>query len=235
MKKSVIIVAGGSGTRMESDILKQFVLLENRPVLMWTMACFIVYDPAIRIVLVLPESQINFWKELCAKYAFNHLHQVVKGGNTRFMSVKNGLEMIGETDLVAIHDGVRPLVSRDTIDRCFRQAELSGAAIPVLPVNESLRKGTMDHSQAVDRTFYYNVQTPQIFRATLLKDAYDQEMDVSFTDDASVVEKIGVQVMMVQGNPENLKVTFPMDLLVAGEYLKKERHPLMSLFENLFE
>jgi 2-C-methyl-D-erythritol 4-phosphate cytidylyltransferase len=235
MKKSVIIVAGGSGTRMESDILKQFVLLENRPVLMWTISCFIIYDPGILIVVVLPESQISLWKELCAKYAFNHLHQVVKGGCTRFMSVKNGLEMIGESDLVAVHDGVRPLVSQDTIGRCFQQAAISGAAIPVLPVNESLRKGTMDNSQSVDRTVYYNVQTPQIFRAPILKDAYAQELDASYTDDASVVEKKGVQVILVPGNPENLKVTFPMDLLVATEYLKKERHPLMSLFENLFE
>jgi 2-C-methyl-D-erythritol 4-phosphate cytidylyltransferase len=235
MKKSVIIVAGGSGTRMESDILKQFVLLENRPVLMWTISCFIIYDPSIEIVVVLPESQINLWKELCAKFAFNHLHQVVKGGSTRFLSVKNGLEMIGESDLVAVHDGVRPLVSQDTIDRCFQQAAISGAAIPVLPVNESLRMGTMECSQSVDRTVYYSVQTPQIFRASILKDAYSVELDESFTDDASVVEKNGVQVMLVPGNPENLKVTFPMDLLLAGEYLKKERHPLMSLFENLFE
>lgn len=235
MRKSVIIVAGGSGTRMESDILKQFVLMENRPVLMWTISCFIVYDPDIKIVVVLPEAQIEFWKELCAKYAFNHVHQVVKGGGTRFLSVKNGLEMIGESDLVAVHDGVRPLVSQDTIDRCFQKAAISGAAIPVLPVNESLRMGTMENSQSVDRTVYYNVQTPQIFRTSILKDAYTQELDASFTDDASVVEKRGVPLMLVPGNPENIKVTFPMDLLVAREYLKKERHPLMSLFENLFE
>ncbi len=234
MKKSVIIVAGGSGTRMESEIPKQFILLENRPVLMWTISCFIVYDPAISVVVVLPEYQISFWKELCIKYAFNHPHQVIKGGNTRFLSVKNGLEMIGNSGLVAVHDGVRPLVSQDTIDRCFKQAAQSGAAIPVLPVNETLRTGTMENSKTVDRAVYYAVQTPQIFRTSMLKEAYKQEWNASFTDDASVVEKTGNQVMLVTGNTENLKITYPLDLLVAGEYLKKERHPMMSLFENLF-
>lgn len=222
MLNCVIIVAGGSGTRMGSDLPKQFILLENRPVLMWTISCFTRYDPTIKIVVVLPESQINYWKELCTKYKFNYPHQVVKGGETRFISVKNGLELADGTDLVAIHDGVRPLVSDQTIGLCFSTAANSGAAIPVLPVNETLRKGTMENSQTVDRSDFYSVQTPQIFRTGILKEAYKQEWNASFTDDASVVEKMGFPVMMVRGNPENLKITHQVDLLIASEYLKSK-------------
>ena len=232
MKRSVIIVAGGSGNRMGNDVPKQFILLENRPVLMWTIACFSVYDPAIEIIVVLPEAQIDFWKELCVKYAFNHLHRVVKGGDLRFQSVKNGLALIGDSELVAIHDGVRPLVSQDTIDRCFTQAAKGGSAIPVLPVNESLRKGTPDSSQAVDRSGYFTVQTPQVFLSSILKEAYTQDPDASFTDDASVVEKNGIRVAMVPGNYENIKITYPSDLLTAGNFLKQMAHPLALLSEK---
>ncbi len=222
MQNCVIIVAGGSGTRMGGNIPKQFILLENRPVLMWTISCFIQYDPTIRIIVVLPESQISSWKGLCSKYNFTLFHQVVKGGDTRFISVKNGLELIAEAGLVAIHDGVRPLVSQNTIDLCFRQAAKTGAAIPVIPVNETLRKGTMENSQTVDRTAFFSVQTPQVFRSEEIKTAYQQEWDASFTDDASVVEKMGFQVIMVPGNHENIKITHPVDILTAREYLKSK-------------
>ena len=222
MKKCVIIVAGGSGTRMGGDVPKQFMLLENKPVLMQTLSCFIRYDPTITVIVVLPETQISYWKELCEKYSFEHAQQIVKGGETRFMSVKNGLEAIDDAVLVAIHDGVRPLVSQDTIDRCFCMAVKSGSAIPVLPVNETLRKGTFENSHTVDRSGYYSVQTPQVFRTEIIMDAYAQEWNASFTDDASVVENMGYRVMMVTGNQENLKITHPVDLLIAGEYLKSK-------------
>jgi 2-C-methyl-D-erythritol 4-phosphate cytidylyltransferase len=167
-----------------------------------------------------------FWKELCVKYAFDHPHQVVMGGSSRFYSVKNGLAALEDMDLVAVHDGVRPLVSQDTIDRCFKSAAEKGAAIPVLPVNETLRTGTMESSQTVDRSLFFSVQTPQVFRFEWLKDAYTQEYVTTFTDDASVVEQRGYPVQMVSGNPENLKITQPTDLFVALQYLKKKKDTL---------
>jgi len=223
MTKSVIIVAGGSGSRMGSDLPKQFLLLENYPVLMWAILCFIEYDPTISVVVVLPESQINYWKELCLKYNFTHPHRVVAGGETRFQSVKNGLETLEINDLVAIHDGVRPLVSQLTISNCFSQAEASGAAIPVVPVNETLRTGTMEQSQTVDRGRFYTVQTPQVFKVEIIKTAYTQTWEPTFTDDASVVEQAGYPIRMVLGNRDNLKITHPEDLVVACEYLKQKK------------
>lgn len=222
MKKSVIIVAGGVGNRMGSEIPKQFILLENRPVLMWTIECFIQYDPTITIVLVLPESQLEYWRKLCKNHAFNLPHLVVNGGETRYQSVKNGLSVLDECELVAVHDGVRPLVSRETIDNCFIQAARTGAAIPVLPLNETLRTGSMEDSKTVDRSLFYSVQTPQVFQVIILRNAYAQESDLSFTDDASVVEASGYPVTMVKGNPENIKITHPWDLWIASTYLKKK-------------
>jgi 2-C-methyl-D-erythritol 4-phosphate cytidylyltransferase len=223
MRKSVILVAGGNGTRMGTDLPKQFLELEEYPVLMWSILCFLEYDPEISVVVVLPESQINYWKELCHKFNFSYQHQVAKGGETRFHSVRNGIESLTETDLVAIHDGVRPLVSRQTIENCFRQAASSGAAIPALPVNETLRRGSLEQSLTVDRNIYFVVQTPQVFKYPLLKKSYLQVWDPSFTDDASVVEKHGYPVTMVPGNRENLKITHIEDLIIATAYIKKKK------------
>jgi 2-C-methyl-D-erythritol 4-phosphate cytidylyltransferase len=222
MKKTVIIVAGGSGTRMGSEIPKQFLLLEDLPVLMQTIDTFLRYEPSIQIIVVLPETERQYWADLCIKHNFNHPHQVVKGGETRFHSVKNGLDAMGETDLVAVHDGVRPLVSRTTIDNCFKQAAKTGSAIPVLPMDETLRKGSAEHSRTVDRTLYFTVQTPQVFQTSIISDAYTQEWSPAFTDDASVAEKKGFHVTMVPGNPENIKITRQGDLLVAKAFLKKK-------------
>ena len=223
MKKSVIIVAGGNGSRMGGDLPKQFLLLENYPVLMWTILNFISYDSTIEVVMVLPEPQINYWKELCLKYNFTHPHRIVAGGVTRFQSVKNGLAALGISDLVAVHDGVRPLVSQLTISNCFSQAEAFGAAIPVIPVNETLRTGTMEQSQTVDRTRFYNVQTPQVFKVEIIRAAYTQTWEPTFTDDASVVEQAGYPIRMVLGNRDNIKITHPEDLLVASEYFKQKK------------
>lgn len=226
MKKSVIIVAGGVGSRMGSEIPKQFLLLENLPVLMWTIRCFLQYDPNMPVVLVLPESQMERWKEFCKIYRFDHPHTIVKGGEIRFQSVKNGLDALPKTDLVAIHDGVRPLVSYETIENCFCQAAITGAAIPVMPLNETLRTGSMEDSKTVDRRQYFSVQTPQVFQTPILLKAYNQQVNTSFTDDASVVEASGFPVIMVMGNPENIKITHPGDLLIASAYLKKREDTL---------
>jgi len=223
MKNSVIIVAGGIGSRMGCELPKQFMLLEGYPVLMWTISCFYNYDSTISIVVVLPQSQISYWRKLCTKHGFNHPHRIVSGGETRFHSVRNGLEALEETDLVAVHDGVRPLVSRITIENCFIQAAKTGTAIPVLTVDETLRTGSMEQSKTVDRKLYYTVQTPQVFQWPILKEAYTQTWDAEFTDDASVVEKWGIPVKMVPGNRDNLKITHPEDLIIAGEYLKKRK------------
>ena len=215
LKKSVIIVAGGSGNRMQSEVPKQFLLLRNKPVLCHTIQKFNSFDANISIVLVLPENQFLFWKELCKKYNFTIDHQLVKGGNTRFESVKNGLALIPDGQLVAIHDGVRPLVSENVIKNCFQKAEESGAAIPVIAINESLRSLTDDGSKVIKREDIKLVQTPQVFNSSILKKAYNQKFQESFTDDASVLESFGERVYLVEGNRENIKITQALDLKIA--------------------
>lgn len=218
MQKSVIIVAGGSGKRMGTETPKQFLLLKSKPILMHTIACFYAFDSAIEILLVLPKEHISVWQQLCVEHNFNIKHQITEGGSERFYSVKNGLEKINNNGIVAIHDGVRPLVSKETIARCFKKADEIGAAIPVMPVVESLRKVDGESSKSVNRSEYVSVQTPQCFNIELIKSAYQQDFSNTFTDDASVVEKFGHQVSLVNGNIENIKITSPQDLILA-EYL----------------
>jgi 2-C-methyl-D-erythritol 4-phosphate cytidylyltransferase len=221
MKKFVIVVAGGSGIRMGSEIPKQFLELCGKPVLMHTIQVFHDFDPESKIILVLPEDQQQFWNGLCQMHTFSLVHQVVSGGNTRFHSVQNGLSQIDGEGIVFIHDGVRPLVSRETLDRCLEKAQKSGNAIPVLPVTESLRKLEGDLNISVDRSQYFSVQTPQTFRSEQILEAFKQEFDPAFTDDASVAEKAGFSIHMVEGNRENIKITTPIDLIVAEALLKK--------------
>jgi len=220
MQKSVIIVAGGSGKRMGTETPKQFLLLKSKPILMHTIACFYAFDSAFEIVVVLPKEHISVWQQLCVEHNFNIKHQITEGGSERFYSVKNGLEKINNNGIVAIHDGVRPLVSKETIARCFKKAEETGATIPVMPVVESLRKVDGENSKSVNRSEYVSVQTPQCFNIELIKSAYQQDFSNTFTDDASVVEKFGHQVSLVNGNIENIKITSPQDLILA-EYLLK--------------
>lgn len=220
MKKFVIIVAGGSGSRMGSDIPKQFLELNEKPVLMHTMQIFYDYDAGCRIILVLPFAHQGFWSDLCLKYDFSIPHQIVSGGENRFHSVRNGLKTINEEGIVFIHDGVRPLVSHQTIERCNQMAQKSGNAIPVLPVNESLRKREANGTVSVDRSLYYSVQTPQTFVSEQIKEAFKQDYDPAFTDDASVIEKAGVTVHLVEGNPENIKITTPTDFIIADAFMK---------------
>lgn len=219
MKRSVIIVAGGSGSRMKSDQPKQFLELSGKPVLMHTLEAFYRFDSSMELIVVLPVDQIPSWEQLCLNHNFVLRHQAVVGGDTRFHSVKNGLSALSECDLIAIHDGVRPLVSQTTINDCFAVAEKQGAAIPVLPVVESLREGTMVKSVSVDRSRYFSVQTPQVYHTSTLVKAYEQEYSPLFTDDASVMESAGFRVHLVEGNRENIKITHPVDLRIAEFFL----------------
>ena len=221
MKNCCIIVAGGSGSRMGADIPKQFIPIGGIPVLMHTIRNFYDFDPLIRLIVVLPADQIKIWNELCHQHHFEIGHQIVAGGDTRFQSVKNGLLQAAECELIAIHDGVRPLVSHETLARCFNCAEENGTAIPVLPASESVREGSMSNSVPVDRTHYFLVQTPQIFKASVIREGYMQSWIPEFTDDASVVEHAGIAVQLVMGNRENIKITFPEDLPVAELFLRK--------------
>ncbi|MCK4662070.1 MAG: 2-C-methyl-D-erythritol 4-phosphate cytidylyltransferase [Bacteroidales bacterium] len=221
MKTFVIIVAGGKGMRMKKAIPKQFLLLNSQPILMHTLKQFYTFDKNIKIILVLPQHQIIYWKELCEDYNFNIPHIVTKGGNTRFQSVKNGLNNIKEKGLVAIHDGVRPLVSFETLNNCFVEAEKSGNAIPVVEIEESIRLLENNKNKTVSRLNYRIVQTPQIFSTELIKEAYKCEYSSDFTDDSSVLEKTGVKINLVPGNKENIKITTKQDLEIAEILLTK--------------
>jgi 2-C-methyl-D-erythritol 4-phosphate cytidylyltransferase len=219
MKKFALIVAGGSGSRMKGDIPKQFIELNGRPILMHTIDVFRNFDSKFEIILVLPKDQNEYWKELCKMHDFKTDFKLAFGGETRFDSVKNGLDLISEEGIVFIHDGVRPLVSQDTIQNCFNAAVESGNALPVVPVTESLRFANENGNKAVDRAKYFLVQTPQTFKIDLIKKAYLQNYSHSFTDDASVLEKLGETIHLVEGNRENIKITYPDDLIIANSFL----------------
>ncbi|MBO1364091.1 2-C-methyl-D-erythritol 4-phosphate cytidylyltransferase [Prevotella sp. A2931] len=218
----IIIVAGGKGLRMGTDIPKQFLSVGGKPILMHTIERFYAYDTMINVILALPENQQAYWRQLCHDYHFNIAHTVVNGGATRFESSRNGLNAIPEDaeGLVGIHDGVRPFVSTDTIKRCFDTAEETYAAIPVLPVTDTLRYvDKTGGGKNVLRSDYRIVQTPQVFDIALARQAFNQPYQESFTDDASVVEALGCQVTMTEGNRENIKVTTPFDLIIAETLL----------------
>ena len=222
MKTIAIIVAGGSGTRFGAQLPKQFLQLGDKPILMRTIETFWESGDATQEVIVtLPADQMVLWHRLCEKCGFAVPHRVVAGGETRWHSVKNALDSIGDTadvDVIAVHDGVRPLATADLIHRVLEAARRDGAAIPVVPLNDSVRQVTGDASHALDRSSLRAVQTPQAFDARLLLEAYKQPFDPTFTDDASVVERYGHPVTLVDGDPQNLKITRPMDLALA-EYL----------------
>ena len=215
MKRSVIIVAGGKGLRMGGDIPKQFVTINGLPILMHTINSFHSFDSSMDIIVVLPIDQQDYSKNLCREYKFTVSHTIVDGGETRFHSVKNGLDSIFEDGIVAVHDGVRPFVSPEVIETCFSVSIEKGAVIPVIDVVETIRHISGDDSQTVPRDEYKLVQTPQVFSVTLLKKAYSQKYNSNFTDDASVVEAMGHKVTLVKGNRENIKITTPFDLKLA--------------------
>lgn len=213
-----IIVAGGKGLRMGADLPKQFLPVGGCPVLMRTIERFHEYDPSMQIILVLPRDHQPYWRELCQKHQFTLPHRIADGGDTRFASSLSGLNAIPDNaeGLVAIHDGVRPFVSVDTIGRSFDEASRSEACIPVLPVTDTLRLLHDDGTgENVLRSRYRSVQTPQVFDIQLAKHAFRQPYDDAFTDDASVIERLGHTVTMVDGNRENIKLTTPFDLKLA--------------------
>ena len=215
MTHTVLIVAGGKGLRMGSDLPKQFLPIGGKPVLMHTIEAFHHFDRTMKIILVLPQEQQTYWQELCAKHSFVIEHTVVDGGETRFHSVKNGLACVN-SGLVGVHDGVRPFVSPEVIKLCYELAAIKKAVIPVIDVVETVRHITETGSETVSRNDYKLVQTPQVFDAELLKQAYAQEYTPFFTDDASVVEAMGVSVCLAEGNRENIKITTPFDLKISS-------------------
>lgn len=217
--KYVLIVAGGKGLRMGCELPKQFLLIGGKPVLMRTIEAFYAYNPEIRIILVLLRNQQSYWNELCRKHDFSIPHHIADGGETRFHSVKNGLEFVTTPGLVGVHDGVRPFVAREVIERCYSLAAGKQAVIPVIDVVETVRHLVGEGSETVSRDEYKLVQTPQVFDADLLKQAYEQPYTPHFTDDASVVEALGKPVYLTEGNRENIKITTPFDLKIATALL----------------
>ena len=217
----VIIVAGGKGLRMGSDIPKQFLPIGGKPVLMRTLERFREYDADLQIILVLPEAQQAYWHQLCEEYHFDVTYTLANGGQTRFHSVQNGLAKVPDDaeGVVGVHDGVRPFPSIEVIRNCYETARTSKAVIPVIPVVETVRHlspSTLPpSSQTVPRDEYRLVQTPQCFDIQLFKAANRQPYNDGFTDDASVVESYGHQITLVEGNRENIKITTPYDLKIA--------------------
>ena len=223
MQQYVLIVAGGKGERMENSTPKQFIELNGRPLLMLSMEAFAEKLPDRKFVVILPVGKIADWKNLCQLHHFQIEHEIAEGGPKRFHSVKSGLKLVPDNVLVAIHDANRPFVSKETIQRCFEMAKRKGNAVPVIHFSESVREISGVLSQVVDRSKLRIVQTPQIFNSTQIKKAYMQNYEESFTDDASVLEKAGYQVNLVEGNSENFKITHPADIILAQQFLDKLR------------
>ncbi|MBQ1669506.1 MAG: 2-C-methyl-D-erythritol 4-phosphate cytidylyltransferase [Prevotella sp.] len=217
MSDYIIVVAGGKGLRMGSDIPKQFLPIGGKPVLMRTLERFREYSEDLQIILVLPEAQQEYWQELCKKYDFKVEYLLANGGQTRFHSVQNGLALVPDNaeGVVGIHDGVRPFPSIGVIRNCYETARIAKAVIPVIPVVETVRHLNNDDSMTVPRNEYRLVQTPQTFDIQLLKAANHQPYNDGFTDDASVVESYGHKITLVEGNRENIKITTPYDITVA--------------------
>ena len=223
MTRYIIIVAGGKGLRMGGEIPKQFRLIAGRPVLMRTVEAFLAAYSDIHVVLVLPHDQQAYWAALCQDYAFRAPMTIADGGATRFHSVQNGLALIPDEDecIVGVHDGVRPFVSPEVIRRCYENARTQGATVPVVPVVETVRQLLPDgSSRSVDRDEYRLVQTPQTFPLSMLRRAYAQPYVSAFTDDASVVQSLGLPVYLVEGNRQNIKLTTPEDLMLAEAICK---------------
>jgi len=235
MLKYAIIVAGGSGKRMGSEIPKQFLEINGLPVLMQTMQRFYDFDNNIKIILVLPSSQVDYWRDLCNQFQFKIKHHITTGGVTRFGSVKNGLAIVDTPSLIGIHDGVRPFVSPDTLKRCYHHAEVLGNAIPVLDAFESVRMVDEEKSRALDRSTIKLVQTPQVFNSDILFQAYKQSYNPLFTDDASVVEASGITIHLVAGNRENIKITTPSDMVLGEAFMKTGFQDSTDDTEDLFD
>lgn len=223
---AVIIVAGGSGRRMGGNLPKQFMTIGGKPILMHTIQRFAEVLKNPRLVLVLPASRVEYWKELCKEYTFTLTHTICEGGETRFDSVKRGLEHIGDVTLVAVHDGVRPLVSGDLIQRAVADAKVFGAVVPVVTPIDSLRQIDDEGNHIVDRTRLRIVQTPQVFHAGVIGKAYALPCRNTFTDDASVVEASGHDIYLCEGDYANIKITTPIDIITAEALLTAQAEPV---------
>ncbi len=215
-----IIVAGGSGTRMQSAVPKQFLLINGLPVLMHTLLAFHRTPSKPQLIVVLPEAFHQYWTELCAEHNFTIKHQLISGGPTRFHSVKNGLSLVPPNALVAVHDAVRPLVGTEVIEAAYKQALVQGAVVVAVKSRDSVRQVKAAYNQSLLRDEIYLVQTPQTFKADLLKQAYEYAYQESFTDDASVAEHAGFAIHIAEGDYQNFKITFREDIAIAELLLK---------------
>ena len=221
-KRGVIIVAGGSGRRMGGALPKQFMMLDNEPILARSINRMHEALPAAEIVVVLPEEHVELWKNIAARFDVAR-HKIALGGKERFHSVKNGLEALSdEVCIVGIHDAVRPLASKKLIIKLFLEAENNVAVIPVVAPIDSYRIIEGDESRIIDRSALRMVQTPQVFQAEALRKAYEQPFSTTFTDDASVMEAAGYKVTLVEGERENIKITTPSDMLIAEAIINSE-------------
>ena len=221
MQKHIIIVAGGTGTRMNNAVPKQFIELNGKPLLMHTIAKFFQAIPEIVIIIVLADQLYDEWKTLCKKHNFTLSHTLTDGGETRYQSVKNGLALVPENCIVGVHDAARPLVTEQLIINLFETAEQKGNACPAIPVTETIREVIDGDNRSVDRTKYFIIQTPQCFQSNLLKKAFLQPYRPTFTDDASVLEAMGEKINLIEGNRENIKITTSQDLIIAEALMKK--------------
>lgn len=220
MKRYAVIVAGGQGVRMGADRPKQFLEICGKPILRHTIERFTAFDPAVEVIVVLPSAQKEWWRSYCRENDFLERYTLVSGGITRFHSVQNALKYVEGEGIVAIHDGVRPLVSAGLLQRVFDAAQTHEAVIPAVPVVESVRRVEGESSAAVSRDGLVQVQTPQIFGASILKTAYEQPFSPAFTDDASVVEAAGGHIHIVAGDRVNIKITTPDDLCFAEQMIR---------------
>ncbi|SDD35925.1 2-C-methyl-D-erythritol 4-phosphate cytidylyltransferase [Niabella drilacis] len=219
MKKIAVIVAGGTGTRMGAGLPKQFLLLKNKPLLYYTIDTFLRAYDDLDIVLVLPEVYTDMGQEIIDAYFDKDRVRITIGGISRFESVKNGLQLVDDEAIIFVHDAVRCLVSPELIRRCYEQAVETGSAVPVVPSSDSVRLLTEDGSDALDRENVVLVQTPQVFHSKLLIPAFSIEQKGKFTDEASVVEAFGMKVSLVEGEKNNIKITHPIDLVIAEQLL----------------
>lgn len=219
MNLTVIITAGGIGKRMGGKVPKQFLRLNDKPVLQRTIETFYSSNPKAQLLITLPQEWLGYWDDLCKKHRFTIPHKVITGGVERYDSIKKALSL-ATGEIVLVHDGVRPLVSEEVIQRVVEKVQTTNGVVPVVPLKNSIRKGTKEESRAVSRELFWEVQTPQGFMRESLIKAYEHPFTVDITDDASLLEKTGGKIHMVSGDDENLKITTPLDLAIASKILE---------------
>lgn len=220
-KVSVIITAGGIGKRMGGDLPKQFIQLSGKPILLRTLECFHTIDSSFELVITLPNDWHDYWRTMLQKHNCDIPHTIISGGEERFHSIKNALDVCNG-DSIFVHDGVRPFVAKEIIQACKKSLETHAAVVPVLPIKESIRERQGKATRAVDRSNFMLVQTPQCFRSSVLRDAYNLDYHSGITDDASLVESLGIEIQLVDGNEDNIKITTQKDLIIAETILANQ-------------